>query len=148
MIESIIDNEGTERSAIHGIMRTIRQHMLRRYTASTIDEDSWNIIAEAIGTALSTEQQNTLQELITCEEARRAIFAEAKNKAPGSDGLCLELYQETWNELAELWVHLFQAMFRLGKLTAQQKLGTIVCVPKKLKPRKVEDYRPITLLIK
>jgi hypothetical protein len=40
MIESIIDDEGTEHSAIHGITRTIRQHMQRRYAASTIDEDS------------------------------------------------------------------------------------------------------------
>ena len=146
MIERIIDDEGTEHRSIHEIMRTFRQHMQKRYTASTIDEESWNSIAEAIDTTLTKEQQNALQEPITRAEVRKAIFDGAKKKSPGSDGLCLELYQETWNELAEFWVGLFQDMFRLGKRTTQQKHGTIVCVPKQPKPRHVVDYRPITLL--
>jgi hypothetical protein len=80
---------------------------------------------------LSVAQQQELQAPITRDENRTAIFSGSRHKAPISDGLCLEFYQETWDDLADLWEHIFQLMFTSGELTANKKLGIIVCVPKK-----------------
>ena len=37
-------------------------------------------------------------------------------------------------------------MFANGPIVAQQAQDYVVCLPKKTHPRKIEDYRPLTLL--
>jgi hypothetical protein len=134
MISSISDGEGTEQRTMGGILRTFTRHMQHRYKASPIDEASWDVIDQSSGMPLSVAQQQELQAPITRDEIRKAIFSGPRHKAPGSDGLCLEFYQETWDDLSDLWEHIFQLVFTSGELTAKQKLGIIVCVPKKHNP--------------
>jgi hypothetical protein len=113
MISSNSDGEGTEQRTMGGIIRTFTRHMQNRYKASPIDETSWDVIDQSSGMPLSVAQQE-LHAPITRDEIRKAIFSEARHKAPGSDKPCLEFYQETRDDLADLWEHIFNRLLRRG----------------------------------
>jgi hypothetical protein len=130
MIGHIADVNGSENDTMHGIMRVFTQHMQLRFSAKTIDEESMHTIESIRGKTITKEQQQSLKAPITREELRRAIYGGSRNKAPGSDGVSLEFFQETWDEFEDTWLQVFQKMYALGKLTPQQKHGLIVCIPK------------------
>jgi hypothetical protein len=71
------------------------------------------------GNTLTAEQRDTLEKHVTKDEVRRAIYGGAKNKAPGSDGISLEFFQDTWEEMADHWVELFQTMYTEHKIKTQ-----------------------------
>ena len=146
MIGSVINDEGRLETGMHDIMRVFKENMKRRFTATRIDERCMSDIEKTGGHTLTREQQHTLEEPIRQEEVRRAIFGGQRKKAPGSDGVSLELFQDTWDTMKDTWTRLFHKLFTDGNLTTRQKHGTIVCVPKILTPSRPEDYRPITLL--
>lgn len=146
MVENITNDEGKVENEMHGIMRTFKEHMTRRFATTRIDERCMQDIEKIGGRTLTKEQQHTLAAPITREEVQQAIFGGQRKKAPGGDGVSLEFFQETWDALKEVWQQVFQQMFEDGNMTTRQKQGVIVCVPKTLTPRRPEDYRPITLL--
>lgn len=146
MIGSIKTDEGTTENTMNAIMRVFKSHMQGRFAATTTDVGCIQDMINVDGHTLTAEQQQRLEIQVTREEVRRAIHGGQKNKAPGSDGTSLEFFQETWDEMADLWVQIFRKMFDDGTLTPRQKHGLIVCVPKILTPRRPPDYRPITLL--
>jgi hypothetical protein len=57
---------------------------------------------EAVTITLTDEQREVLEEPVTKEDVRRAIFQGAKNKAPGVNGISLEFFQDTWDDHADL----------------------------------------------
>ena len=69
-----------------------------------------------------------------------------KKKAPGSDGLGLELYKANWAAIKDNIGKLMKQMFIERKVSPQQKHGLIVCLPKICEPTTLADFRPIALL--
>jgi len=69
-----------------------------------------------------------------------------KNKAPGSDGIGLQFYKANWATIQDDIGAMMNQMFMERKLSAQQKHGLIVCLPKSSEPTTPADFRPITLL--
>jgi len=82
----------------------------------------------------------------TTQEIYQALDAGGKNRAPGLDGLSLEYYRAARNIMGDDFRHILNTMFFDGATTSQQKLGTIVCLPKHGPMLTPDDCRPITLL--
>ena len=84
---------------------------------------------------------------LTFEECTAALYAMAKNKSPGNDGISVEFYCKFWDKLGPLLVETMNYSFREGELTTSQKQGVITLIAKKGKNKLfIENYRPITLL--
>ena len=87
-----------------------------------------------------------LQQPISLEEVPIAVRKGGKNKAPGSVGIGLEFYRANWATIQDDIGAMMNQMFMERKVSAQQKHGVIVCLPRSSDPTTPADFRPITLL--
>jgi len=81
-----------------------------------------------------------LDKPFTIPEIYQAILAGGQNRAPGRDGIGLEFYKCTWEFIKE------DTMFFENTITAQQKAGAIILLPKNKPTVHPTDRRPVTLL--
>ena len=102
--------------------------------------------ADAGQRALTTVWRDLLEKPISLEEVHIAVRKGGKNKDPGSDGIGLEFYKENWAKIQDDIGAMMNQMFMERNLSAQQKHGVIVCLPKSSDPTTPADFRPITLL--
>ena len=96
--------------------------------------------------ALPTAWRDLLEQPILLEEVHIAVRIGGKYTAPGSDGIGLEFYKANWATIQDDIGAMMNIMFMEIKVSAQQKHGVIVCLPKSSDPTTPEDFRPITLL--
>jgi len=80
------------------------------------------------------------------EEVHIAVRKGRKNKASGSDGIGLEFYKANWATLQDDIAAMMNQMFMERKVSAQQKHGVIVWLPKSSDPTTSVDFWPISLL--
>ncbi|GBG91523.1 hypothetical protein CBR_g52557 [Chara braunii] len=70
----------------------------------------------------------------------------ARGKAPGDDGLPVEFFEATWEQVGPILVRLFNRVLEGGKLTEDMCRGVITLMYKKGDKLNVRNWRPITLL--
>ena len=87
-----------------------------------------------------------LTDPVTQEELWKAISKGKPHKAPGSDDICLDFYKSAWDVIKTELLQVINHMLANGPIMAQQAQGQVICLPKKAHPKKIDDYRPITLL--
>jgi hypothetical protein len=82
----------------------------------------------------------------TLQELQLAIAQAPKNKSPGADGITAEFYQWGIDILQNDLLQLYNDLFATGRTTYTHARALIVCIPKNNNPKKVEDFRPLTLM--
>ena len=88
----------------------------------------------------------SLKQPITLDELRAALRKGGSKKTPGSDGNGLEFYTTNW-EIINEDIHEITDQTQIQRgITAQQKHGVVVCLPKSSAALTPDEYRPITLL--
>ena len=85
---------------------------------------------------------------ITNEECELAIAKMKSNKSPGSDGITIEFYKCFWKDVQNLVIESLNEGFDSGKLSDSQKHGIITLSYKKGDKNNLNNWRPITLLLK
>ena len=96
---------------------------------------------------LSSEEKESLEGLISEEEALTVLKRMNNQKSPGSDGFTTEFYKFFWKDIGHLLVRSINYGFRSGEMSITQKEGIITCIPKEDKPKRfLRNWRPITLL--
>ena len=106
-------------------------------------------IGDLIGSTprLTELEANSLEGLITLEEASGVLKNMKNGKSPGSDGFSVEFFKVFWTRLGDFVVRSLNEGFLKGELSSTQKEGVIVCIPKGDKPREfIKNWRPISLL--
>ena len=69
------------------------------------------------------------------------------NKLPGPDGYSYEFFKIFWEDLKFLMLNTFKEYLNNKRISDQQNLGIITCLPKQGKDRRyMKNWRPITLL--
>ncbi|KAJ9520734.1 hypothetical protein QJQ45_007590 [Haematococcus lacustris] len=125
------------------------------YAAKPVDPAARATLLASLTSRLTPAQANSCEgpgtdPMLSAEELGHALQGCAHSKAPGKDGLPMEVYDRLWPQL----VGPMRAMLReaLADTTdpaplAEFLTGVITLVPKSGKPRdQVAGYRPITLL--
>ena len=69
-----------------------------------------------------------------------------KEKSPGHDGIPYEFYQKFWNVLNIRMTELFNEIIDSEELAESQSLATVKLIPKVVRPIRLSDFRPISLL--
>jgi hypothetical protein len=67
---------------------------------------------------------------LTLKEIRDTIAAMPRDKAPGSDGIPTEFFQELAEDIAPTLLKAFTAMFKLGETLMAINKGLITLIPK------------------
>ncbi|CAM8885121.1 unnamed protein product [Rhodiola kirilowii] len=78
-------------------------------------------------------------------EVQEAIFQMYPTKAPGPDGFSAIFYKKSWPLLKEKVTQSVLRMLSIRKLEEGLNRTLITLIPKCRNPKKVEDYRPISL---
>ena len=96
---------------------------------------------------LSSEEKESLEGLISEEEALAVLKRMNNQKRPGSDGFTTEFYKFFWKDIGHLLVRSINYGFRSGEMSITQKEGIITCISKEDKLKQfLRNWRPITLL--
>ena len=90
---------------------------------------------------------NSIEGLITLEEASYALSKMSNGKSPGTDGMTVDFFKFFWKQLGGFVVRSLNEGFLKKEMSITQREGLIVCIPKGDKPREyIKNWRPISLL--
>ena len=96
---------------------------------------------------LSDEEAVAIEGPITIQEAAITLNNMQNNKSPGSTGFTTEFFKFFWKDLGVFLVNSLNYGFQKRELSATQKEGIIICIPKGNKSKKhIKNWRPISLL--
>ncbi|GFR59858.1 reverse transcriptase [Elysia marginata] len=143
----IIKNDGSETEDFKEILEEAKTYYTKLYRRPT--NELTNDIKASLDSLpkLSEGEANLLSGEITLAELT-SVFKNAKsNKSPGTDGYTAEFLKCFWPELGHLVVKSINDGFNLGDMSATQKEGLIILLPKGEKTKTLlKNWRPITLL--
>lgn len=94
---------------------------------------------------ISNEWHNSLITPISETEVRTCLFSMAQGKAPGPDGYTSEFYKNYWIVVAPLVMQAIHSFFNLGLMRQGWGSTSLVFIPKKPQPIKMNEFRPIAL---
>jgi len=140
------DENGCIQKPPEKIIQIIVTHLRRKYDTLTVEEEAITRMVGARPWTTRQEYQNILDRAIDLEEIKQVLQKIGRNKTPGSDGIGWEFYKTNWSIIKEDLHDLLNEMYTKNTVTAQQKHGLIVCLPKHEGAQKPTDYCPITLL--
>ncbi|GLT56373.1 hypothetical protein SLA2020_294170 [Shorea laevis] len=118
------------------------------YFRKMFQEDSWdrpkssNIEFKRI----SEEQKEWLERPFTVEEIEEGLKSCEGSKAPGPDGYNFNFLKFFWNSIKDDFVEFFGEFHQNGKLVRGLNSSFLTLIPKKLNPRELKDFRPISLI--
>ena len=143
----VIENEEGisvfEEDKILGVILDYYQQLFTKQ--DTHDETCRSIVQEALSPCISEATNNRLIEIHSEEEIRIASFSIHLDKAPGPDGFSANFFQANWNTVKEQIVKEIQEFFSSGLLPCNINNTHVILIPKIKRPKKMTDYRPITL---
>lgn len=88
-----------------------------------------------------------LDQDLTIDELKSALFSMPNNKTPGCDGLPAEIYKILWPQIAEEYFLMTKAVIMEGKMSKSAKCGVITLMPKKGKDELyLKNWRSLTML--
>ncbi|XP_074305757.1 uncharacterized protein LOC141640979 [Silene latifolia] len=96
------------------------------------------------GPYLTEELQHMLNQNVTPEEIRKALFSIDKNKSPGPDGYSSGFFKQAWGIIQQDFTRAVADFFRTGKLLKEINSTVIALIPKKENANTVLEYRPIS----
>ncbi|KAL9977541.1 hypothetical protein ACROYT_G014957 [Oculina patagonica] len=96
---------------------------------------------------LSKEEQEDLDQSLSCQELQDALNCFAENKTPGEDGFTKEFYVAFFDLLWGDLLNSYNEAFSKGILSISQRRGTITLLPKgDTYLTDLTNWRPISLL--
>ena len=93
-----------------------------------------------------TRNETTEIEAVTKEEIKKALKSMKRGKAPGEDGISVDLIKDAGEIAIEKLSRLFTKCLEAGKIPRTWKNATIVLIHKKGDLTDLKNYRPISLL--
>lgn len=98
-----------------------------------------------IKTKLTEDQRKDIDQPITSDEIRKAMFQTDGRKAPGPDGFVATFCQENCDWLGKDIVQASMAFFESDYMLKELNQTLITLIPKVPNPQCVSDFRPISL---
>jgi hypothetical protein len=103
-------------------------------------------IMEVVKSVITSDQLTNLSSIPIKEEIEDTIKLLASDKAPGSDGLTVEVIRACRDFIGEEMYKVILEFWKTEQLYPELLQGIIRLLPKKLDKINIKDWRPLTLL--
>ncbi|GJV35595.1 RNA-directed DNA polymerase, eukaryota [Tanacetum coccineum] len=95
---------------------------------------------------LSSEQVADLETRISTDEIRSAVWGCGVDKSPGPDGFTFDFFRKYWTVVGTDFCSAVLWFFDHGEFAIGCNSSFVALIPKILDPKRVCDYRPISLI--
>ncbi|GJU58650.1 RNA-directed DNA polymerase, eukaryota [Tanacetum coccineum] len=95
---------------------------------------------------LSQEQIKDLEDYVSIDEIRKAVWECGENKSPGPDGYTFEFYRKFWYLVGPDFCKAIQWLFYHSNFPRGCNSSFVALIPKVPDAKLVSDFRPISLL--
>ena len=112
---------------------------------ATSNLDSFDEILHGLTPTVTAEMNNSLDRPITTEEVQRALHQMAPLITPGPNGMSHIFYKSFWHIVGKDVIEVFLNALNLGVVSDSLNSTFIALIPKIKDPKKVSDFRPISL---
>ena len=99
-----------------------------------------------LDSAVSEDDKQICDKLLTVDELQVALKSMKRNKAPGPDGLPMEFYVTFWKHISNVIKDSFSESLSEGELSTTQTRAIIRLIHKKEDKKLLKNWRPISLL--
>ena len=142
----LVRRDGSVVTETQDLLFEVKHFYETLYTKKPVEDCEISDLVENIP-RLTHEEANSIEGVITIEEAGSVLKNMQNFKSPGTDGFTVEFFKTFWGKIGCFVVRALNEGFRKGELTATQKQGIITCIPKGDKSRdEIKNWRPISLL--
>ena len=121
------------------------EYFAKLFTTSQPSQEEISAALEGITPRVSEAMNEQLEQPFTLEDITEALAQMSPTKAPGPDGLPAAFYQKHWNVVKKRVITTCLHILNEQGTMAPLNHTYIALVPKVSKPRRVTDYRPISL---
>lgn len=139
----------TKLSEMTKIATEYHQNLQKAIPNSPERNEAINNILNNITTSLNQEQKHEITKEITKEDIKTSMKKAQNGKTPGKDGLPYEFYK-LWTkqniDIIEILQEVYLDIQNHGTFSTNFSTGVMSLLYKKKDKRKIENYRPITLL--
>lgn len=142
-----LESNGQVISGKDGILKHVKEHFEKHFTATPIDERARDHLVGTIKKRLTEDESDSLGQPFTMVELEAAHKRMKKGRAPGNDGLTVDFYKSMWNLVkVDLLDTLNETLIRKElPLSMTQSLLTLIFKNKGSKLN-LKNYRAISLL--
>lgn len=139
-----IEVDGQEISEQDKIQEAAFNHFHSLLSAGPQQTDSSTFLS-AIENKISDSKNRNLDQEVTEEEIREAIFSMQQDKAPGPDGFTVAFYRNHWDTIKKDFVQMVKNVFSKYKMGEKTKSSHLALIPKDINPHSFDRFRPISL---
>ena len=111
----------------------------------TITPTGFDGFLDEIRSSITPQMNQRLLRLPTEEEVRLALFMMHPEKAPGPDGMTALFFQHSWHIIKNDLLEMVNSFLISGKLDTRLNITNICLIPKKERPTRMTELRPISL---
>ena len=112
---------------------------------ATLNPDGFNEILSSIPPTVTDEMNMSLNKPFVVEEVQRALNQMAPLTAPGPNGMSPIFYKSSWHIIGKDVVKVVLSALNSGVIPESLNSTFITLIPKIKDPKKVSDFRPISL---
>ena len=143
-IKKLITNDGQILRDHKKILQAQIEFYRKLYTSN---KDVYFLYTNESATKLTDEDKRDLDLPIVQEEVSNAIYNMPNNKAPGIDGIPIEMYKVFYGRIKEILYNAIRYAVQNEKMHTSARLGILSLIPKKNSPpEKLTSWRPLTLM--
>ncbi|GKD15265.1 RNA-directed DNA polymerase, eukaryota [Tanacetum coccineum] len=125
------------------VKEEFRSHFAMRFQAPVVNRSKLNF---QFPKRLNSDQVAELENPITRDEIRKAVWGCGENKSPGPDGFTFDFFRKFWNIIGSDFCAAVEWFFDHSSFTRGCNSSFVSLIPKVQDPKFVNDYRPISLI--
>lgn len=112
---------------------------------STANPSDIDAISSTLKNVVSPADNQSLLGTFTADEVQKAAFQMHPSKAPGPDGMSCFFFQKYWHVIGTNVTQAILSVLNSGHMLKKINYTYIVLISKVKNPKKVSDFRPISL---
>lgn len=141
-IISLIDERGYEVRSSYDIAGMVKRYFGQMFKAKVYE---WSHVVSFIQENVTVDMNARLTAPFTEAEVKAAVFGMHPDKSLGLDGMNPHFFQEYWDIIGQSVTEACLHWIQNGTIPKEVNETLIILIPKKKSPKKLDEYRPISL---